>query len=171
MWYHLTYNGQLSSIRNYSKNLFNLDLLDILHKLCLLGLHYRRWTWIGKGLCLPFHRAWRVGNELLYLCFTLLSKDGTHGAKDLQWKRVKDRGKTWPTYDAQEGVFSFFFTFFIQLLFPDSGKTPWRGGVPLRWTLMEWWFRWVFFYFFLDALASLRPIIKSEWLAFSRLLQ
>ena len=39
-----------------------VDLLDILHKLCLLGLHYRRWTWIGKGLCLPFHRAWRVGN-------------------------------------------------------------------------------------------------------------
>ena len=26
---------------------------------------------------------------------------------------------------------------------PHSGKTPWIGGAPLRWTLMEWWFRWV----------------------------
>ena len=168
MWYHLTYNGQLSSIWNHSKNLFYLDLLDILHKLCLLGLHYRRWTWIGKGLCLPFHRAWRVGN--FKLCFTLLSKDGTHGAKDLQWKRVKDRGKIWPTFDAQEGVF-------IYLYFRHPIIVSWlREDSLKRWCATEVDSDGVmvpvsFFYFFLDALASLRPIIKSEWLAFSRLLQ
>ena len=70
---------------------------------------------------------------------------------------LSDRGKIWPTYDAQEGVFFFFFTFVIQLLFPDSGKTPWRGGVPLRWTPMEWWFRWVFLLFLILVLT------KGKW--------
>ena len=135
MWYHLTYNGQLSSVWNYSKNLFYLDLLDILHKLCLLGLHYRRWTWIGKGLCLPFHRAWRVGN--FKLCFTLLSKDGTPGAKDLQWKRVNDRGKIWPTYDARAGMF-----FFSSLLLSSNYCFLTQGGLPeevvCHWGGLRW---------------------------------
>ena len=56
-------------------------------------------------------------------------------------------------------VGSFFFTFLFKLLFSDSGKTPWRGGVPLRWTPMEWWFRWVFFYFFFILVQT----IKGKW--------
>ena len=71
-------------------------------------------------------------------------KDGTPRLKGHQWTKVEDREKIWPMSTAREGVLPFESDLTQVTSHFDSGKTPWKDGVPLRWTLTGWWFRWVF---------------------------
>ena len=50
------------------------------------------------------------------LAFYPFFEDGTPGSRGLQWKKVEDRGRIWPTYDAQEGVL--FSVLVLSHLFP-----------------------------------------------------
>ena len=50
------------------------------------------------------------------LAFYPFFEDGTPGSRDPQWRKVEDRGRIWPIYDAQEGVL--FSVLILSHLFP-----------------------------------------------------
>ena len=85
--------------------MYYVDLLHILHQLCLFRLHHWWWTRGWKDLCFPFHRGWRVGwhSSLKYL--SSLLQDGTPGLKGQQWTKVDAREETWHIFAVPEGLF------------------------------------------------------------------